>query len=114
VTLKTTGQAATAVFAGQNNTTNIASSVAVDVAPVRSRMHSTNMADVFKDRLDSSYSNTKRGFEKQVEVPADQKFIGFDGYKKAMDCLKPGDVVIFATPPSPSAGPILPTPSRRG
>ena len=27
------------------------------------------MADVFKDRLDSSYNNTKRGFEKQVEVP---------------------------------------------
>ena len=32
--------------------------------------------------------------------PKDRKFIGFDAYKKAMDCLKPGDVVIFATPPA--------------
>src|SRR5581483_9138370 len=25
-------------------------------------------------------------------------FIGFDGYQKAMDCLKPGDIAIFTTP----------------
>src|SRR5262249_40154727 len=36
----------------------------------------------------------------KVDVPDDRKFIGFDGYKKAMDCLKPGDVAIFATPPA--------------
>src|SRR5262249_291422 len=35
----------------------------------------------------------------KVDVPDDRKFIGFDGYKKAMDCLKPGDIAIFATPP---------------
>ena len=33
-------------------------------------------------------------------MPEDRKFIGFDAYKKAMDCLKPGDVAIFATPPA--------------
>ena len=33
-------------------------------------------------------------------MPQDRKFIGFDGYKKAMDCLKPGDIVISATPPA--------------
>jgi predicted dehydrogenase len=33
-------------------------------------------------------------------VPEDRRFIGFDAYKKAMDCLKPGDVAIFATPPA--------------
>ena len=33
-------------------------------------------------------------------MPKDHKFIGFDGYQKAMDCLKPGDVVILATPPA--------------
>ncbi len=32
--------------------------------------------------------------------PSEHKFIGFDAYQKAMDCLKPGDVVIFATPPA--------------
>ena len=30
--------------------------------------------------------------------PEDRKFLGFDAYKQAMDCLKPGDVAIFATP----------------
>ncbi len=35
-----------------------------------------------------------------VDVPEDRQFIGFDAYKKAMDCLKPGDVVILTTPPA--------------
>ncbi len=58
------------------------------------------MADVFEHRLKGSYEALKRSkdFGKQVEVPEDRKFIGFDAYKKAMDCLKPGDVAIFATP----------------
>jgi len=58
------------------------------------------MADVFDDRLRSSYKNLKGGFEKQVDVSDDRKFIGFDAYRKAMDCLRPGDVVIMATPPA--------------
>ena len=33
-------------------------------------------------------------------MPEERRFIGFDGYKKAMDCLKPGDVVILTTPPA--------------
>src|SRR5213593_3414667 len=58
------------------------------------------MADVFEHRLKGSHDALKRSkdFGKQVEVPEDRKFIGFDAYKKAMDCLKPGDVAIFATP----------------
>ena len=31
-------------------------------------------------------------------MPDNRKFVGFDAYKNAMDCLKPGDVAIFATP----------------
>ena len=38
--------------------------------------------------------------DKKVDVPDERKFIGFDAYQKAMDCLKPGDVVILATPPA--------------
>jgi len=58
------------------------------------------MADVFEHRLKSSYENLKNRAGDQVDVPEDRKFIGFDAYKKAMDCLKPGDVAIFATPPA--------------
>ena len=31
-------------------------------------------------------------------MPAERQFVGFDAYQKAMDCLKPGDIAIFATP----------------
>ena len=71
------------------------------------------MADVFADKLNRSYdalysAATKvagsadqwlMGFKPdQVEVPPERKFLGFDAYQKAMDCLKPGDVVILTTP----------------
>ncbi len=58
------------------------------------------MADVFDNRLSSSYDNLKRQHKDLVDVAPDKKFIGFDGYQKAMDCLKPGDIAIFATPPA--------------
>ena len=58
------------------------------------------MADAFPDRLKNSYTgltgdSTLAG---KIDVPEERKFIGYDAYKHAMDCLKPGDVVIFATP----------------
>jgi predicted dehydrogenase len=58
------------------------------------------MADVFQGKLSSSYDALKRQCGDRVDVPADRKFIGFDGYRKALDCLKAGDVAIFATPPA--------------
>src|SRR5205814_2071123 len=56
------------------------------------------MADVFDHRLKGSYDALKRQQPGLVDVPEERKFIGFDAYKKAMDCLKPGDVAIFTTP----------------
>jgi predicted dehydrogenase len=58
------------------------------------------MGDVFADRLKDSYANLKKNFAAQVDVPEERKFVGFDAYKQAMDCLKAGDVAIFATPPA--------------
>ena len=58
------------------------------------------MADVFKEKLASSYGGLKKKFDKQVDVPTDRQFVDFEGYKKAIDCLNKGDVVIFATPPA--------------
>jgi len=58
------------------------------------------MADVFEDRLSSSFHGLKARHDAQVDVPQDRKFIGFDAYKKAMDSLRPGDVAILATPPA--------------
>jgi len=59
------------------------------------------MADVFPDRLAASFKNLKEdAVADRVDVPDERKLVGFDAYKKAMDCLKPGDVAIFATPPA--------------
>lgn len=56
------------------------------------------MADVFEDRLSESYANLTKidKVKDRVKVPEDQKFIGFNAYKKAIDLA---DVVILATPP---------------
>jgi predicted dehydrogenase len=58
------------------------------------------MADVFEDRLKRSLEELNKHCSDQLDVPEDRKFIGFDAYRKAMDCLKTGDVAIFATPPA--------------
>jgi len=58
------------------------------------------MADVFENRLERSYKSLKEKHGSQVDVPTDRLFLGFDGYRKAMDCLDRGDVAIFATPPA--------------
>ena len=56
------------------------------------------MADAFKDRLDEGYENLKKkhGTSGRLDVPEENKFVGFDGYKQAIALA---DVVILATPP---------------
>src|ERR1044071_9019424 len=59
------------------------------------------MADFSPNRQKDSYKQlTDSDVAKQVDVPEERKFIGFDAYKQAMDVLKPGDVVILTTPPA--------------
>jgi len=58
------------------------------------------MADVFANRLEGSFDalSHDRACSAHVDVTPERKFIGFDAYKHAMDCLKPGDIAIFTTP----------------
>jgi len=58
------------------------------------------MADAYADRLQSSYDGLSRAGGKQFDVTPERRFVGFDAYRKAMDLLKPGDVVILTTPPA--------------
>ena len=58
------------------------------------------LADVFESRLKRTYDSLKKRHASQFDVSDDRMFLGFDGYKKAMDCLGKGDVAIFATPPA--------------
>ncbi len=97
------------VHAAENNTIQVAligcggrgtgaatQALKVDNGPIKL----VAMGDVFPNKLNSSYRQLTDGGNEKVDVPEDRKFIGFDAYKKAMDLLKPGDVVILATPPA--------------
>lgn len=58
------------------------------------------MADVFEGKLTSSLNELKKNPKNELDIADDRKFIGFDAYEKAMNCLKPGDIVILTTPPA--------------
>jgi predicted dehydrogenase len=58
------------------------------------------MADAYADRLQSSYDNLSGAAGAKMDVPPERRFVGFDAYRKAMDLLKPGDIVILTTPPA--------------
>lgn len=57
------------------------------------------MADVFDDRMQRSLKSTSDRFAKEVNVPKERQFLGMDAYKKAIDAVAPGGLVILATPP---------------
>jgi len=55
------------------------------------------MADLFENRLTQSHSSLSKALGNQVDVPKERQFIGFDAYRKAIDCLRPGDVAMLTT-----------------
>jgi predicted dehydrogenase len=100
------------VYAAANSTIQLAligcggrgSGAAVNALSVKSvPIKLVAMADVFEGRLAGSYDSLKniyRDKADRMDVPRERRFVGFDAYRKAMDCLKPGDIAIFATPPA--------------
>ena len=84
------------VGCGGRGTGAVANALRVKQGPVKL----VAMADVFENQLQTSLNSLKNNesFSGQIDVPQERQFIGFDAYKKAMDCLKPGDVAIFTTP----------------
>ncbi len=98
-----------AVHAGENNTIHLAlvgcggrgTGAAANAMSVKNGPTKlVAMADVFEDKMSNSYRHLSQRFGDQVDVPEDRRFIGFDAYRKAMDCLNPGDVVLLTTPPA--------------
>ena len=57
------------------------------------------MADVFENKLNTAFASLKRDPEVGGDVEVDDnKFLGFDAFKRAIDTLRKGDVAIFTTP----------------
>jgi predicted dehydrogenase len=117
--IKTSGQVAAAsalagvaiplVHAGESSTIQLAlvgcggrgTGAAVDA--MSSRHGPTRlvaMADVFQGQLNRSHQAIEARHRQLMDVPAERRFIGFDAYRRAMDSLRPGDIVILATPPA--------------
>lgn len=97
------------VHAAENNTVQVAligcggrgTGAASDALSVKNGpIKLVAMADVFEDKLKSSFDTINRHYPDKTDVSPDRKFIGLEAYKQAMDCLRPGDIAIFATPPA--------------
>lgn len=55
------------------------------------------MADLRQDRLDQSYQALRQALGERVKAPPERRFLGFDAYRHAIDCLRPGDVAMLTT-----------------
>ncbi len=55
------------------------------------------MADLFENRLNGSHKALSEKYAARVDVPPERRFVGFDAYRHAIDCLRPGDVALCTT-----------------
>ena len=55
------------------------------------------MADLRQDRLDGAHSALSQLLGERVDAPPQRRFLGFDAYRHAIDCLRPGDVAVLTT-----------------
>ncbi len=55
------------------------------------------MADVFEAKLNTALNSLATKYSAQVDVPPERRFIGFDAYRRGIDCLRPGDIALLTT-----------------
>jgi len=55
------------------------------------------MADIRQDRLDEKHAALAQALGDRVDAPQERRFLGFDAYRHAIDCLRPGDVALLTT-----------------
>jgi predicted dehydrogenase len=100
------GVALPRIYAGEDNTIRLAligcggrgsGAVANALSSINGPTKLVAMADLFEDKQSRSYKALSKQFPDKVDVPPDRRFLGFDAYRKAIDCLRPGDVMIQTT-----------------
>ncbi len=102
------GEIAARSYAGEDNTIKVAlvgcggrgGGAAVNALKTKGPTTLWAMADFFQERIESSLRYISKELKQPVEVPQQRQFVGLDGYKKAIDSLGPGGVVLLATPPA--------------
>ena len=55
------------------------------------------MADLRQDRLDQAHQSLSQLLGERIDAPKERRFLGFDAYRHAIDCLRPGDVAMLTT-----------------
>jgi len=55
------------------------------------------MADLAMDRIERSHKMLRQELGDRIDVPPERRFVGFDAYRHAIDCLRPGDVALLTT-----------------
>lgn len=55
------------------------------------------MADLRPERLTQAHATLSQSLGDRIDVPPDRRFLGFDAYRHAIDCLRPGDVAMLTT-----------------
>ncbi len=98
------GMAVPAVHAGEDNTIRLAligcgnrgsGAVANAMNSKYGPVKLVAMADIVQDKMDRAYKALSAKFSDRMDVPKERQFIGFDAYKKAIDCLGPTDVAMI-------------------
>ena len=58
-------------------------------------------ADFFPHKVANCINGASRGARaSQIDVPPERQFVGLDAYKKAIDAIGPGGLVLLTTPPA--------------
>ncbi|MBI4603996.1 MAG: Gfo/Idh/MocA family oxidoreductase [Planctomycetes bacterium] len=73
---------------------------AMNALSTRGPVRLVAMADIFPHRLEGSLKPLSERFAGKVDVPPERRFLGFDAFRKATDCLDRTGIVILATPPA--------------
>jgi predicted dehydrogenase len=107
------------VYVTENNTIRVAlvgcgsrgTGAAAQVLQTKGPIKLWAMADLFPYQVEASLKNLSSHMEgrydleptpplgDRIDVPPERRFIGFDAYRKAIDCLRPGDLVLLTTVP---------------
>jgi predicted dehydrogenase len=96
-------------YAGEDNTIRIAlvgcggrgTGAAADALQTEGPTKLVAAADVFEKRITKAVNSVlERRSADKVDVPEGRQFVGFDGYRKAIDLVAPDGVVLLATPPA--------------
>ncbi|MGA2031208.1 MAG: gfo/Idh/MocA family oxidoreductase [Thermoguttaceae bacterium] len=102
------GSISARAYAGEDNTIKIAlvgcggrgTGAAAEALSTKGPTKLFAMADFFDNRLQACLRGLSGQHAATIDVPQERQFLGLEGYKKAIDAIAPGGVVLLATPPA--------------